>query len=433
MPVTAVVGAQWGDEGKGRVVDFMASQAHMVIRFQGGDNAGHTVVNNHGKFALHLFPCGVFFPHVHNVLGTGMAINPQSFLTEMKILNDAGLETPPSRLHISERAQVVMPYHVLFDGLEEEARGKNAQGTTKRGIGPCYTDKAARVGIRMGDLVDPEHLRAYLRQVIDVKNRVLTRVFDHDPLSYDDVLEQALAWGRQLAPYIKNTHPLVHQALREDKTILLEGQLGALRDIDWGIYPYVTSSSPIAGGSATGAGVPPHQINNIIGVVKAYTTAVGEGPVPTELDGEMGETLREVGEEYGATTGRPRRCGWFDAVAVRYAAELCGFSSIAVTKIDVLDQLPTLKLCVAYDVDGTRHETVPDTRLMARAKPIYEELPGWQESTTEARAWHDLPPNAQAYLERISELAGGMSIFMVGVGPHRNDTLIVDGQHYEVA
>ena len=338
----------------------------------------------------------------------------------MKLLNDAGVETPPSRVHISERAQVVMPYHVLLDGLEEEARGKNAQGTTKRGIGPCYTDKAARVGLRIGDLTDAAHLREYLRHILDVKNRLLTRVYDHDPLSYADILEQLVAWGKELTPYIRNTHPLVQRALQDDRTILLEGQLGALRDIDWGIYPYVTSSSPIAGGSATGAGVPPHKISNIIGVVKAYTTAVGEGPVPTELTGEMGETLREVGEEYGATTGRPRRCGWFDAVAVRYAAELCGFSSIAVTKIDVLDQLPTLKVCVAYDVDGTRHETVPDTRVMARARPIYEEMPGWQEPTTGARMWHELPPNAQAYLERISELAGGVRICMVGVGPHRD-------------
>ncbi len=433
MPVTAVVGAQWGDEGKGRVVDVLASQAHMVVRYQGGDNAGHTVVNSYGKFALHLMPCGVFYPHVHNVLGAGMAVNPQSFLTEMQMLNDAGLETAPNRVHISERAQVVMPYHLLFDELEEAARGKNAQGTTKRGIGPCYTDKAARVGVRMGDLTDAAYLRVYLRQVLDVKNRLLTRVYDHDPLSYDDVLEHALAWGAQLAPYIKNTHPVVQQALREDRTVLLEGQLGALRDIDWGIYPFVTSSSPIAGGSAAGAGVPPHRIENIIGVVKAYTTAVGEGPVPTELDGEMGETLREVGEEYGATTGRPRRCGWFDAVAVRYAAEICGFSAIAVTKIDVLDQLPTLKVCVAYDVDGTRHETVPDTRLMARAQPVYEELPGWQEPTTDIRDWHDLPANAQAYLERVSELAGGVPICMVGVGPHRDDTLMVNLQQYEVA
>jgi len=427
MPVTAVVGAQWGDEGKGHIVDFLAAKAHLVVRFQGGNNAGHTVVNPHGKFALHLIPCGIFYPHVHNVLGAGMVINPQALLDEMRTLAAKGISFTPARFHISERAHVVMPYHILFDQLEEEARGAKKQGTTKQGVGPCYADKAARVGVRMGDLTDEHFLRDYLADIVALKNTVLTRIYHHPPLDYQELLEQALAWGKALGPYIKNTHPLMQQAVREDKQILLEGQLGAMRDLDWGIYPYVTSSSPIAGGASSGAGIPPHRITNVIGVVKAYTTAVGEGPVPAELNDETGKLLREVGEEYGATTGRPRRCGWFDAVATRYAAELCGFSSIAITKIDVLDHMPLINICIGYDIEGTLHTTVPDTRLMARAKPVLEARPGWQQPTTGARRWKDLPPRAQAYLERISELVG-VPISMVGVGPHRDDTLVVSNE-----
>jgi adenylosuccinate synthase len=408
MPVTAVVGAQWGDEGKGRIIDYLAQQAEMVIRFQGGDNAGHTVVNERGVFRLHLVPSGIFNPETRCLLGAGTVVNPQTVLEEIAELEAAGVST--RNLWISERAHVVMPYHRTLDGLEEAARGGAQIGTTRRGIGPAYADKAARSGIRMGDLRRPEHLRERLAATLVRANRELER-FDQPALALEALLDQAREWGTALDHRIIDTVPLVRDALTGGERILLEGQLGVMRDLDWGTYPYVTSSNPIAGGAYPGAGLPPRSITEVVGVVKAYCTAVGAGPFPTELLDETGSTLREVGQEFGATTGRPRRCGWFDAVA------------LAITKLDVLDALPELRICTAYRIGDETTTAMPDAAEMALVEPVYETWPGWRASTRDARDWYDLPPRARAYLNRISSLCD-VPIQYVSVGPER-DSLIV--------
>lgn len=421
MTVTAVVGAQWGDEGKGRIVDYLAQRADMVIRFQGGDNAGHTVVNALGTFRLHLVPSGIFNPHTRCIIGTGTVVNPETVLGEMKGLSSVGVGI--DNLWLSERAHVVMPYHCLLDGLEETARGGAQIGTTRRGIGPAYADKAARCGIRLSDLKRPEYLRERLIQVLEQKNRTLA-LFGHEPVQLDALMNQAMEWGRALGSRIVDTLPMVREAVRSRREILLEGQLGVMRDLDWGMYPYVTSSNPLAGAAACGAGLPPTAIDRIIGVVKAYSTAVGAGPLPTELIDENGSLMREVGLEYGATTGRPRRCGWFDGVAIGYATWLNGFTSLAITKLDVLDSLPEIKVCIAYRIDGEETTQMPDTLDLARAVPVYETWPGWQTPTRSARSWDDLPRPARAYLHRISDLAG-VPIEYVSVGPERDQMIVM--------
>jgi adenylosuccinate synthase len=422
VTVTAVVGAQWGDEGKGRIVDYLAQDADMVIRFQGGDNAGHTVVNDRGLFRLHLVPSGIFNPRACCIVGTGMVVNPESLLQEMEEqLAPAGVGL--DNLWLSERAHVLMPYHRLLDGLQEGARGGAKIGTTGRGIGPAYADKAARTGIRMGDLTRPYHLQGRLALALPGINRTLAH-FGQPALDLDSLVEQAAGWGQRLGPRIVDTLPMIQEAVRGGRSILLEGQLGVMRDLDWGAYPYVTSSNPLAGGACVGAGLPPTAITNVIGVVKAYSTAVGAGPFPTELHDETGAHLREVGQEYGATTGRPRRCGWFDGVAIRYAAWLNGFTTLAVTKLDVLDGLPELKICVGYEIDGKAVQHVPDTVGLERASPVYETWPGWQTPTRDARRWDDLPAAANGYLRRISELAG-VSIGYVSVGPEREQLIVL--------
>jgi adenylosuccinate synthase len=421
VTITAVVGAQWGDEGKGRIVDYLAQDAGMVIRFQGGDNAGHTVVNHFGTFRLHLVPSGIFNPRTCCIVGTGTVVNPEALLQEMEEqLAPAGISV--DNLWLSERAHVLMPYHRMLDGLQEGARGGAKIGTTGRGIGPAYADKAARTGIRLGDLTRPYYLRARLALVLPGVNRTL-EAFGRPVLDLDGLVEQAAGWGERLGPRIVDTLPMIQEAQREERSILLEGQLGVMRDLDWGAYPYVTSSNPLAGGACAGAGLPPTAITDVVGVVKAYCTAVGAGPFPSELHDETGAHLREVGQEYGATTGRPRRCGWFDGVAIRYAAWLNGFTSLAVTKLDVLDGLPELMICVGYEIDGWRIERMPDTFDLNRAAPVYETWPGWQAPTRDARRWDDLPAAARAYLGRIAELAG-VPIGYVSVGAER-DALIV--------
>ncbi len=422
MTVTAIVGAQWGDEGKGRVIDYLAQRADMVIRFQGGDNAGHTVVNEFGTFRLHLVPSGIFNPRTCCIVGTGTVVNPETLLQEMDELAQKGVSL--ENLWLSERAHVVFPYHRMLDGLEEAARGKAEIGTTMRGIGPSYADKSARYGIRLGDLTRPDYLRQRLSLILDRKNRTLA-YFGQPPLDLEELLEKGLAWGKALAPRIVDTLPMIRDAVRAGRRVLLEGQLGAMRDLDWGIYPYVTSSNPLAGAACVGAGLPPTAIDEIVGVVKAYSTAVGAGPFPVELHDEMGERLREVGQEYGATTGRPRRCGWFDGVAIRHAAWLNGFTSLAVTKLDVLDGFPELKICVGYRLNGQVIDYVPDTPVLEQVTPVYETWPGWKTSTREARTWEELPQEARAYLRRISELAGA-SIRYVSVGPERDQLIVVD-------
>lgn len=423
MTVTAVVGAQWGDEGKGRIIDFLAQEADVVIRFQGGDNAGHTVVNEYGRHALHLIPSGIFNPRTMNIIGTGCVVNPQSLLREMEGL--AASQVDQSNLWISHRAQMLLPYHRSLDALEESARGKDTIGTTKRGIGPAYADKAARSGLRMGDLLKPAWLEARLENALRSVNRRL-EILGGELVRAADLAALCEEYRARLGDRIVDTVPLTRRALAEDKAILLEGQLGVMRDLDWGIYPYVTSSNPTASYAASGAGLPARSIERIIGVVKAYSTAVGDGPFPCELFDEDGAQLREVGGEFGATTGRPRRCGWFDGVAIGYAAWLNGMTGLAITKLDVLDGFQRLRICVGYCLpDGTIvRDSMPDTPDLMSVTPIFEDWPGWMTSTADARHWDELPKEARAYIHRLSELAD-VKVDYVSVGPAREQMFAV--------
>ena len=422
MTVTAVVGAQWGDEGKGRIVDYLAQDADLVIRFQGGDNAGHTVVNTYGKFALHLVPSGIFNPHATCLIGAGTVVNIETLLEELANLEAAGVDT--GRLLISRRAHLILPFHRLLDGAEERSRKQSWKiGTTKRGIGPTYSDKAARQGIRVGDILDPARLRTRLEMLVPRKNRKLA-YFGLPEISVEKLLALAAKWRREVGTRIVDTLPIIRAAIQADKRLLLEGQLGIMRGLDWGIYPFTTSSSPTAGGACVGAGIPPRELHAVLGILKTYVTSVGGGPFPTELHGEIGKRLRDIGHEYGATTGRPRRCGWFDGVAIRYASWLNGFSGIAVTKLDVLDTFEELKICVGYRLDGEVLDYLPDTAGQERAEPLYESWPGWLEDTTGARSWDELPPQAQQYLRRIEELAGA-PLRYVSVGPEREQLMVL--------
>ena len=416
-----MVGCHWGDEGKGKLVDYLAARAGLVIRYNGGANAGHSIHNEFGDFALHLVPSGIFYPGTACMLGPGTAIDPGALLGELAELRSHNIDT--GNLWVSDRAHVVMPYHRVLDDLEEQARGARVQGTTRRGIGPCYTDKIARIGVRICDLLDNAFLREDLPFVVEQKNRVLTRLYDHPALSLDEITATCRAWAEALRPHIVDTQPLMRRALAEDQLIILEGQLAALRDIEWGIYPYVTSSSTLAGGAASGAGIPPRRIDAVVGVLKAYTTAVGQGPFPTELRNALGDQLREIGREVGAATGRPRRCGWFDIVAGRFAAELNGCTSLALLKLDVLDTFPTIRICTGYQLDGAVLDDMPTTRVLDKVVPIEEELPGWESPTTEVRRFEDLPAAAQRYVLRIEELIG-VRVEYIGVGPER-EALIV--------
>jgi adenylosuccinate synthase len=419
--VTVVVGTQWGDEGKGKLVDLLSNTADVCMRFQGGGNAGHTVVNAHGTFKLHLVPCGIFNPACTCIMGTGTVIDPPALLKELAEIAGQGVAT--DRLLISDRAHVVMPYHKVLDQVEDRARGAFRVETTGRGIGPAYTDKAARIGLRIGDLRNEEMLRAKLAIILARHNAILTTAYGEAPFDLEQLVTDALEWGHRLDRRIVDTVPLVRDALQQGHSILLEGQLSAMKDIDWGSYPFVTSSSPTAAGAAAGAGIPPRALTTIIGVAKVYSTQVGTGPMPTELKGEQGDTLRKLGGEYGATTGRPRRVGWFDAVVTRYVTEINGCTALALTKLDVLDTLAEIPVCVAYKYKNRRIDDLPDPHLHEQCEPVYEILPGWQQSTTHARSLADLPANARAYLDRLSELVQ-TPIHSVGVGPHRAQTLL---------
>jgi len=422
MPVTAVVGAQWGDEGKGRIVDYLGQRADLVIRYQGGDNAGHTVVNAYGKFALHLVPCGIFNPATKCLIGAGAVVNFDTLRAELEALQKAHVDV--HNLWIDRRAHVILPFHRLLDGAEEAARRDGWEvGTTKRGIGPVYADKASRQGIRVGDILDPVRLRTRLEMLVPLKNRALT-YYGIPEVTVDALMALCADWREALEERIVDGLPMVRDAVRSGQRVLLEGQLGVMRDLDWGIYPYTTSSSPTAGGACIGAGIPPNAIDDVLGIVKAYSTSVGGGPFPTELTDATGEKLRRIGEEYGATTGRPRRCGWFDGVAIGYACWLNGFTGVAVTKLDVLDNFDTLKLCVAYRVGDEVLDYVPDTAIQEQVEPIYETWPGWQTDTSRARAWDDLPELAKAYINRIGELAG-VPIRFVSVGPERDQIIVL--------
>jgi adenylosuccinate synthase len=436
MSVTAVVGAQWGDEGKGRVVDYLAADAGLVIRYGGGNNAGHTVVNPHGHFKLHLVPSGIFHPGIRNLLGNGVVINPIALLGEMDGLATAGVDC--QNLFIADRAHLVMPWHPLIDQLEERERGAARLGTTSRGIGPAYVDKVARRGLRIVDLLEPEAFRRSVSTALERIRRTVADYYRADdpgdelaPLIAEATDEAAivdayLAAGEQLSSHVVDGQAMVDAALDAGDRILLEGQLGTMRDIDWGVYPFVTSSSPIPGGASLGAGLPAVRIDRVLGVAKAYTTAVGAGPLPTELTDVDGDELRERGVEYGTSTGRPRRCGWYDAVAVRFSVRLAGYSSIALTKLDVLDRFERIRVCVAYrdPQSGRRWETVPaSASVYARLEPVYEDLPGWNADTRAARSWPDLPPEAQAYVRRLEALAG-VPVSHVSVGPEREQMIV---------
>ena len=431
MSVIAVVGAQWGDEGKGRVVDYLADDADLVVRYGGGNNAGHTVVNPHGHFKLHLIPSGIFHSGTRNLLGNGVVINPPALVAELDGLAQAGFGG--ENLFISDRAHLVMPYHVLLDQLDERERGAAKLGTTSRGIGPAYVDKVARRGVRVVDLMEPDAFQARIDATLP-RIRRFVNTYD-DPEMADAIADATdaakisdayLGAADRLRRHVVDGQAMVDAALEAGERILLEGQLGTMRDIDWGIYPYVTSSSPIPGGASLGAGLPAVRIDRVLGVVKAYTTAVGSGPLPTELDGADGDRLRERGEEYGTSTGRARRCGWYDAVAVRFSVRLAGYSGIALTKLDVLDDFEGIRLAVAYRDPADRREwtTVPaSTSVYERLEPVYEDLPGWQADTTGCRSWDDLPAPARAYVERLEALAG-VPITHVSVGPERAQMIV---------
>jgi adenylosuccinate synthase len=426
MTVTVVVGAQWGDEGKGRVVDYMAARADMVIRFQGGDNAGHTVINDFGRFALHLTPCGVFYPQVRCLLSSGTVVNLDTLDEEQVQLQAAGVDT--GNTWIDVRAHLIWPYHRLLDGAEEERRKREtgsgeAMGTTRRGIGPVYADKHAYNGIRAGDLHHPDLLHQRLEMILPIRNRLLA-LYGLEQFTVDELMEQAARWRARHGAHIVDTLPWVRDAVENGQRLLLEGQLGIGRDINWGIYPYTTASSPTAGGACVGAGIPPRAIDEVLGVVKAYSTSVGGGPFPTELHDDYGARLQEVGREFGATTGRPRRCGWFDGVAIRYASWINGFTGIAVTKLDVLDHFEQIKLCTGYRLHDRVLDHVPDTATQALVEPVYETWPGWQTDTGDCRTWHALPQAARAYLRRIEELAVA-PIRFVSVGPERSQMVAV--------
>ncbi len=421
MPVIAVIGGQWGDEGKGKVVDLLAEKAKLVIRFSGGDNAGHTVVNPYGEFKLHIVPSGIFYPHAICVIGNGVVINPAVLISEIDQLNERGVDT--TRLYISDRAHLIMPYHILLDGLEEELRAGKALGTTRRGVGPAFTDKAARLGIRAGDLLDKKALLERLQFILEYKNIILTKVYGVNPLSLDEIYNDYCRYAERLAPCITETATMVEETLNKGELVMLEGAQGSLLDPDFGTYPYTTSSSPLAGGSCLGSGISPNRLNHILGVFKAYCTRVGSGPMPTELEDETGNLIREQAHEYGTTTGRPRRCGWFDAVAARFTSRINGFTGAAITRLDILDIFPRLKICVGYKLDEQTINYFPASiAALERCQPIYEELPGWQTPTTHISQYDKLPPMAKQYIARLEELIG-CPANLICVGPRREQTI----------
>jgi adenylosuccinate synthase len=423
VPAIVLVGAQWGDEGKGKATDLLGGRVDYVVRYQGGNNAGHTVVIGDRKFALHLLPSGILTPSVVPVIGNGVVIDPGVLLEEMKGLNAQGVDT--SRLVISANAHLITSYHVTLDKVTERFLGKAKIGTTGRGIGPTYADKISRLGIRVQDLFDPSILRQKVEGALEGKNQILVKVFNRRALDVDAVCEQLLAFAEPLRPYVADTALLLNQALDEDKVVLLEGGQGTLLDVDHGTYPFVTSSNPTAGGASTGSGIGPTRITRVCGILKAYTTRVGSGPFPTELFDDDGERLRTIGGERGVTTGRPRRCGWFDAPIARFATRVNGLTDVFLTKLDVLTGWEQIPVCVAYDVDGERMDEIPMTQTQFHhAKPVYEYLPGWSEDISGARTLEDLPANARSYVQFLEDVSG-TRISAIGVGQDRDATISV--------
>jgi adenylosuccinate synthase len=423
MPASIVVGTQWGDEGKGKVTDYLADQMRFVVRYQGGNNAGHTVVAEGHLLKLHLVPSGILYPHLTSVIADGVVVDPGVLLEEMDTLSGLGIDV--SRLVVSGNAHLIMPYHLELEKVTERHLGKHALGTTKRGIGPAYADKAARIGLRLQDLFDPKIFREKLEVVLKEKNLLLTKIYNRLPLSAETIVEDYRAYGERLRPHVADTSRLLYEGLRAGENVLFEGAQGTLLDLDHGTYPFVTSSNPVAGFALASAGVGPMEVDRVIGVTKAYVTRVGSGPFPTEDPGPDGERLGEAGKEFGTTTGRKRRCGWYDALLVRYAARLNGLSEIFLTKLDVLSGFRAIKVCTGYVADGETFEDVPSHQsLFHRAQPVYEELEGWDESLSEARSFGNLPPAARKYVERLQDLAG-VRIGVVSVGPAREQSLAV--------
>lgn len=423
MATTVLVGAQWGDEGKGKVIDVLTERADVVVRYQGGNNAGHTVQVGNERYVLHLVPSGILYPGKLNVIGNGVVVDPLALAEEIEHLQRRGVAVNGNLL-VSDRAHLVFPYHRLLDEIREAQKGRRKLGTTKRGIGPAYADKVARTGLRVVDLLHPERFSEKLRRKVRENNEIF-RTFGAKPLSFAQINRQYLAVAKKLRGYIADTVKLLNRFERDGKEILLEGAQGTHLDIDFGTYPFVTSSSTCAGGACTGTGIPPHRISRVVGVMKAYTTRVGEGPFPTELHDDHGARLRETGREFGATTGRPRRCGWFDAVATRYAVMVNGIDELAVTKLDVLDALPKIKVCVAYKLRGKVTDSVPaDTEAWNECEPVYQEFDGWQTSTKSAREFDQLPKRAQTYLQKLAQLSGSR-LSIVSVGARREETLFL--------
>ena len=424
MSSVVVVGTQWGDEGKGKITDFLSENAEVIARYQGGDNAGHTIVIEGTKYKLHLIPSGIFYPEKISVIGNGVVVNPKSLVKELAYLHDAGITT--DNLRISDRAHVILPYHIKLDQLQEDAKGDNKIGTTIKGIGPAYMDKAARVGIRIADLLDKEIFAERLKTNLEQKNREFTKMYEVDPIAFDDIFEEYYDYGQQIKKYVTDTSVILNDALDAGKRVLFEGAQGVMLDIDQGTYPYVTSSNHVAGGVTIGSGVGPSKISKVVGVCKAYTSRVGDGPFPTELNDEIGHQIREVGHEYGTTTGRPRRVGWFDSVVMRHSRRVSGLTNLSLNSIDVLTGLDEVKICVAYALDGERIDYYPASlETLQRCTPIYETLPGWSEDITGVRHLDELPETAKNYVRRVSELVG-VKISTFSVGPGRDQTNVLE-------
>ncbi|EST11950.1 adenylosuccinate synthase [Sporolactobacillus laevolacticus] len=423
MSSVVVVGAQWGDEGKGKITDYLSENSEVVSRYQGGDNAGHTIVWNGKTYKLRLMPSGILYKEKICVLGNGMVINPKSMCRELDYMKENGVST--DNLRISNRAHIILPYHLKLDMLEEESKGASKIGTTQKGIGPAYMDKAARVGIRMADLLEPDTFREKLAKNLKEKNRLLEKMYDSEGFDIDEIYNEYLAYGERLRPLVCDTSVVLNDALDSGKRVLFEGAQGCMLDIDQGTYPFVTSSNPVAGGVTIGAGVGPTKINHVVGCAKAYTTRVGDGPFPTELNNEIGDRIREVGHEYGTVTGRARRVGWFDSVVVRHSRRVSGLTDLSLNCVDVLTGLETVKICKAYKYKGKLIEEFPASlNALAECEPVYEEMPGWTEDITKAKSLSDLPQNARHYMERIAQLTG-VALSLFSVGPDRTQTIEV--------
>ena len=418
--IITIVGGQWGDEGKGKIIDHIAEKADVIARYSGGNNAGHTIENKLGKFALHLVPCGVGWDGTKNLIGSGTVIDPDVLIKELELINKNNL---PGEIFISEKAHVIMPYHIKLDQAEEEYRGNEAVGTTGRGIGPAYSDKISRNGIRIGDLKNIENLQSKISKNLNIKNKILKEIYGKDEISEEYILKKIVEWNQKLSKYIANTEQILYENIDKNKFILFEGAQGALLDIDHGTYPFVTSSNSISGGSLTGLGIGAKNIDNVLGVFKAFTTRVGEGPFPTEIFGNDAETIREIAGEFGTTTGRPRRIGWFDAVAAKYSVQINGLDGMVITKLDILDKFEKIKICTHYEYEGEVLSYFPtDEKILNNIKPIYKEFEGWDESTFDVSSYEALNSKAKAFLKNLEEIVG-IPIVYISTGPSREATI----------